>query len=94
MPFQKGQIANPYGRPHKEYSVVEVMKKILHSKPEIKQALCGKLFQIAVGGDVAAIKLILAYTDGVPTDTELFERLELIEQRLGEMEEHANKSTA
>lgn len=65
-PFPPGQSGNPNGRPPKGYSITETLKEMMGAKPEIKQALGTKLIELALKGDLAAIKLLMSYLDGNP----------------------------
>jgi hypothetical protein len=64
-----GHTANPNGRPLKGYSITETIKDMMAAKPEIKQALGTKLIELALRGDLAAIKLLMGYIDGNPVNT-------------------------
>lgn len=61
-----GHTGNPNGRPPKGYSITETLKAMMDEKPEIKQALGTKLVEMALKGDLAAIKLLMSYIDGNP----------------------------
>lgn len=66
MPFQKGQIANPNGRPKK--SVEEKYTKAVYSaiKPVDIKDVVAAILKAAKRGDMRAAKLILDYTIGTP----------------------------
>ena len=66
MPFQKGQIANPNGRPKK--SVEEKYTKAVYSaiKPEDLKEVVAAIIKSAKRGDMRAAKLVLDYTIGTP----------------------------
>lgn len=64
--FQKGQSGNPHGRPPKGYSISEAVKKMLNERPDVKAAIVDKIGDAAKGGDIAAIKLLWQYMDGMP----------------------------
>jgi hypothetical protein len=58
---------NRNGRPKKGTAITDVIRDMLNEKPEIKKALSTKLLQMALDGDLAAIKHLMAYIDGMPT---------------------------
>lgn len=58
---------NRHGRPPKGHSITETIREMMDEKPEIKRALGNKLIQMAVDGDIVAIKTVMAYIDGLPT---------------------------
>ena len=60
--FKPGQTGNPKGRPHKGYSISETIREMMAEKTEIKRKLASKVIEIALKGDLAAIKTIwMAY---------------------------------
>jgi hypothetical protein len=65
--WQPGESGNPNGRPPKGHSITETIKSMMDEKPEIKRALGTKLIQMAIDGDIVAIKTVMAYIDGLPT---------------------------
>lgn len=65
-PFPPGVSGNPNGRPPKGTAITDVMKAMLNEKPEIKKALAAKLYELALGGDLAAIREVLDRIDGKP----------------------------
>jgi hypothetical protein len=67
--FRPGQSGNPKGRPSKGYSITEMMKEMLGSDPEIKKSLGERIIALALKGDIAAIKLVWNYMDGMPKQT-------------------------
>lgn len=67
--FQPGQSGNPNGRPPKGYSVTETIREMMDENPEIKKALGAKIFQMALNGDITAIKTIWNYLDGMPRES-------------------------
>lgn len=64
--WKPGESGNPNGRPPKGYSITETMKAMLGEKPEIKDALGRKVLEMALKGDIAALKLVWQYMDGMP----------------------------
>ena len=58
---------NRNGRPPKGHSITETIRSMMDEKPEIKKALGSKILQMALGGDLAAIRTIWGYIDGMPT---------------------------
>lgn len=67
--FKKGEVANPTGRPPKGYSITEMMKEMLSSKPEVKETLGKVIIKKALEGDITAIKTVWQYMDGMPKQT-------------------------
>lgn len=58
---------NRNGRPPKGHSITETIKAMMDEKPEIKKALGGKILKMALeDGDMAAIRLLWNYIDGMP----------------------------
>ena len=64
--WKPGQSGNPNGRPKKGYSITETIKSMLKSKPEIKKALSTKILEKGLQGDMAAIRMLWSYMDGLP----------------------------
>lgn len=70
--FMPGISPNPDGRPQEGESIAGVLreylseKKTVRSKKARKLLLIEKLYAKAEAGDIQAIKLIMAYTDGMP----------------------------
>lgn len=67
--FKPGQSGNPNGRPPKGYSITEMMREMLASKPEIKDAIGKVIAQKAMEGDRDAIRLLWQYMDGMPSQS-------------------------
>lgn len=71
-PWKPGQSGNPKGRPPKGETVAEVWRAFLEGKddPDDKMTRREKLMQAmyrkGLSGDVAAVKLVLERTDGLP----------------------------
>jgi len=57
---------NPKGRPPKDHSITDTIKAMMDEKPEIKRALGQKILQMALEGDVVAMKTLWNYMDGMP----------------------------
>lgn len=57
---------NRNGRPHKGHSITETIRAMMDEKPEIKRALGQKILQMAMQGDITAMKTIWNYIDGMP----------------------------
>lgn len=64
--WKPGQSGNPNGRPPKGHSITDTIRAMMDEKPEIKKALGAKILQMAVEGDITAIKTIWNYLDGMP----------------------------
>lgn len=69
--WKPGQSGNPNGRPTKETSLTELMRQFLQDIPDgqdktYKELFIKKVFKIAIDGDIAAIRLIWNYLDGMP----------------------------
>lgn len=63
---KRGSQANPNGRPKKGYSITEMMKSMLGADPKLKKSIGKTIAQKALEGDMAAIKLLWQYMDGMP----------------------------
>lgn len=57
---------NTKGRPPKGYSITEMMREMLDSKPEVKEAIGKVIAKKALEGDITAIKTLWQYMDGMP----------------------------
>lgn len=69
--WQPGESGNPNGRPPKGTSLTELMKEHLSKEDgsvnkENKQIFIEKVYEMAMKGDMAAIKLIFNYHEGLP----------------------------
>lgn len=66
MPFQKGQVANPHGRPKK--NIEDKYSKAVYSaiKPSELKEIVAMIAKAAKRGDVQAAKLLLSYVVGMP----------------------------
>lgn len=66
--WKPGESGNPNGRPPKGYSITEWFKEFIASKEDdqIREAIGKKLLGKALEGDLAAIRLIWNYMDGMP----------------------------
>ena len=60
---------NKDGRPPKGYSITETIKAMMDEKPEIKKALGQKILEMALRGDITAMKTLWQYMDGMPKQT-------------------------
>lgn len=66
--WKPGQSGNPKGRPLKGHSLTESLKEAMDEQPDIKKALIAKTVELALkSNDLAAIKMIWNYLDGMPT---------------------------
>jgi hypothetical protein len=71
-PIEKGQVLNPHGRPKKEASITHIMNTFLdelelgEDKINGKKAVVQKIFQLAMQGDLPALKYICDRIDGTP----------------------------
>lgn len=75
--WKPGQSGNPKGRPPKGATVKEILLKLGEQKMRLKvgdqelevsrrEAYLMRAFQMAIGGDLAAMKFIASYSDGMP----------------------------
>ena len=64
--FKPGQSGNKNGRPPKEHSITATIRAMMDEQPEVKKALGAKIMQMALQGDLVAIKTIWNYLDGMP----------------------------
>jgi len=76
--WEPGQSGNPNGRPKKEYCLTDILKAQGNledieikdgTKITRKQAVAKKLWALAMGGDVAALKYLFDRIDGRPLQT-------------------------
>jgi len=76
--FQPGVSGNPAGRPKKEYCLTDILKEQGNIEDELdilgnvitrKQAVAKKLWAMAMGGDVIALKYLYDRIDGKPLQT-------------------------
>ena len=68
--WEPGQSGNPHGRPKKGETYTDIINDIgntLSDDIERKKMICLKLYEMAEGGDLAAIKYIMDRVDGTPT---------------------------
>lgn len=97
--FVPGQSANPKGRPKKGQTMTDILEKTLKKKSikvdgkmiSGKEAAAIKIMQLALKGDVAALKYIFDRIDGKPDTTIRFDPKEMpvIEVGLDFGDEHA-----
>ena len=64
--WKPGQSGNPKGRPKKGYSITEMMKEMLNSKPKVKDAIGKVIAKKALQGDMTAVKMLWQYMDSMP----------------------------
>ena len=64
--WKKGESGNLNGRPPKGHSITETIKAMMAERPEIKRALGQKILEMALKGDITAIKTLWNYMDGMP----------------------------
>jgi hypothetical protein len=64
--FKKGQSGNQNGRPSKGYSITETIRDMMAKNPEIKKKLGNKIIEMALRGDINAMKIVWQYMDGMP----------------------------
>ena len=69
--YKPGKSGNPNGRPKKDCSLTELMREHLYNIPEgekktNRQSFIEKTYTMAMKGDIAALKLIWQYIDGMP----------------------------
>lgn len=64
--FAKGHSGNLKGRPKRGTSITETMRAMLDKSPEVKEQLAQKIIDQAKAGDMAAVKLLWNYLDGLP----------------------------
>ncbi len=76
--FKPGQSGNPAGRPPKHSALADIMREKLEEEQSIigkdgkkkriklKEIFTEKVIQLALTGDIQAVKLIYNYIDGMP----------------------------
>ncbi|MDR2020663.1 MAG: DUF5681 domain-containing protein [Treponema sp.] len=79
MPLPKGRTNNPHGRPRKNSTLTEALRRYVLDKKKLtipgltdenaRDALVRKLYTMAVYGDLAAIKYIFDRLEGKPIET-------------------------
>ena len=70
--FKKGKSGNPNGRPKKEICIPDMFREILDAPdpfdPEKKrtalQAICRRVVNLGIGGNLDAVKIIFDRTEG------------------------------
>jgi len=76
--FKKGEVNNPNGRPKKEYCLTDILKEQGETedvqtsngqKISRKNALGQKLWAMAMGGDITAMRYVYDRIDGKPNQT-------------------------
>lgn len=87
-PFPKGVSGNPAGRPPKGQTITDAIRSMMGEKPEIKKALTQKILQMALEGDIAAIRMLWNYLDGMPK--QLIE-INDPQKEIAEMKEYVSK---
>lgn len=80
--WKPGQSGNPKGAPKKEHSITQTIRDMMDERPEIKKALGAKILDMAMKGDITAMKTLWNYIDGMPKqDTQIDGTLEVIVRR-------------
>lgn len=72
MPFQKGQVANPLGAGalgHRRPFTEALTRALLQNDGKKLRALAERLFELAMNGDVQAMKEIVNRLEGMPRQT-------------------------
>ena len=68
--WAKGQSGNPNGRPRKAHSMTEAIARLLDAKGKdgvlVRDAVAAKLTEMALGGDIVALKYVCDRLDGHP----------------------------
>jgi len=64
--IKPGETRNPKGRPSKGYSITETIRDMMAKNPEIKKKLGNKIIEMALRGDINAMKIVWQYMDGMP----------------------------
>jgi ribosomal protein L12E/L44/L45/RPP1/RPP2 len=68
--WRRGASGNPAGRPHKGSTVTDILETLGDTRTEKgitrKEALGERLWEMALNGEMAAIRLIIEYLDGKP----------------------------
>ena len=77
--IKPGETRNPNGRPPKGHSITETIREMMTEKPEIKKALGTKVIQLALDGDLTAIRTIWGYLDGMPGQIQINTQINLTE---------------
>lgn len=100
--LQKGHTANPNGRPKKGYSITEMMRSMLEAQPELREGIAKSVAKKALQGDIAAIKAIWNYMDGMPPQEIKFDPATMSDEELnakitaiiGELEKEGSATIA
>ena len=67
MPFKKGQVANPLGRPKIESSMAGILRRVGDEKEKgvaKLEIMLRKIYEMAMGGDLNACNFVADRTDG------------------------------
>ena len=70
MPFKKGQVGNPNGRPKSGKSWAELLRFVGNQKDSVsgrlnKEVVAETLYRHAKAGNIQAARLIMEYMDGL-----------------------------
>jgi len=100
--WEPGESGNPNGRPPKEISLTELAKQYLRKeltnekdeKKLLKEIFIEKVFNMAIAGDISAIKLLFNYVEGMPSQSIKYQDLSIknpIAEEIRKLREGINK---
>lgn len=74
MKWQKGQSGNPGGRPKRNETLTNILDELGNERPDMdnetrKRLLAHRLWELALTGDLAAMKYVYDRLDGTPTQS-------------------------
>lgn len=83
--WKKGCSGNPLGRPRSGEELGELLRHMVN-----RRRLAEKLCELCYAGDVQAMRLLLSYTDGLPTPRAEIQPLESIQITVSYVEQNNN----
>jgi len=87
---------NRNGRPKKAYCLSQGLRDFMFEKApgkkkEVRDVFIAKVYELAMDGDIAAMRLILSYTEGIPRPMKSWEEIEREETSDEEVRAHLDR---